>query len=136
MKRTIATVVRVTGTCNAGYQVGDEVIVDLDTACIDKEQSNNLCIFALGTILANMGRIRQGEKALALLSVPTRCYAFCLGLQAATREGQSCPVAPGSSWKWDGRWSSNPHTMAPASSILTASKNALSCQALKRPCPA
>lgn len=65
MKRAIATVVRVTGTCNAGHQVGDEVVVNLHTACIEKEHSNNLCIFALSAILANMCRIRQGEKALA-----------------------------------------------------------------------
>lgn len=65
MKRAIGTVVRVTGICNAGYQVGDKVVVNLDTACIEKEQSNNLCIFALSTILANMCRIRQGEEALA-----------------------------------------------------------------------
>lgn len=65
MKRAIATVVRVTGTCNAGYQVGDKVVINLDTACIEKEHSSNLCIFALNTILANMCRIRQGEKALA-----------------------------------------------------------------------
>lgn len=65
MRRTIATVVRVTGTCNAGYQAGDQVVVNRDTACIDKEQSDNLCIFALNAILASMGRIRPGEKALA-----------------------------------------------------------------------
>ena len=65
MKRATATVVRVTGTCNAGYQVGDKIIVDLDTACINKEQSGNLCIFALNAVLASMGRIRPGEKALA-----------------------------------------------------------------------
>lgn len=65
MERAIATVVRVTGTCNAGYQVDDRVIVNLDTACIDKEQSGNLCIWALSAILANMCRIRPGEKALA-----------------------------------------------------------------------
>jgi hypothetical protein len=39
--------------------------VNRDTACIDKEQSDNLCIFALNAILASMGRIRPGEKALA-----------------------------------------------------------------------
>jgi uncharacterized repeat protein (TIGR04076 family) len=65
MRRAIATVVRVTGTCNAGYRVGDQVVVDLDTACIDKEQSGQLCVFALGAVLANMGRIRPGEQALA-----------------------------------------------------------------------
>ena len=65
MKRAIATVVRVTGTCNAGYQVGDKVVVNLDNACIEKEHSNNLCIWALNAILANMCRIRQKEKALA-----------------------------------------------------------------------
>lgn len=65
MRRTIATVVRVTGACNAGYQVGDKVIVNRDTACIDKELSSNLCIYALSAILASMGRIRPGEKALA-----------------------------------------------------------------------
>lgn len=50
MRRAIATVMRVTGTCNAAYKVGDKVIVNLDNACIDKEQSNNLCIFALSAI--------------------------------------------------------------------------------------
>jgi uncharacterized repeat protein (TIGR04076 family) len=65
VKRAIATVVRVTGTCNAGYEVGDKVVVNLDTACINKEQSDNLCIWALSAILANMCRIRLGEKALA-----------------------------------------------------------------------
>lgn len=65
MKRAIGTVVRVTGTCNAGYQVGDKIVVNLDTACIEKEHSNNLCILAVNAILANMCRIRQGEKALA-----------------------------------------------------------------------
>ena len=65
MKRAIATVVRVTGTCNAGYQVGDKVIVNRDTACIDKEQSDNLCIWALSAVLANMCRIRPGGKASA-----------------------------------------------------------------------
>jgi len=65
MRRAIATVVRVTGTCNAGYRVGNQVVVDLDTACIDKEQSDQLCVFALGAVLANMSRIRQEEQALA-----------------------------------------------------------------------
>ena len=61
MRRAVAAVVRVTGICNAGYRVGDQVVIDLDTACIDKEQSDQLCVFALGAVLANMGRIRQGE---------------------------------------------------------------------------
>lgn len=65
MKRATATVVRITGICNAGYQVGDKVIVNRDTACIDKEQSDNLCIFALSAVLANMCRIGPGAKALA-----------------------------------------------------------------------
>jgi uncharacterized repeat protein (TIGR04076 family) len=65
VKRAIATVVQVTGTCNAGYEVGDKIFVNLDTACINKGQSDNLCIWALSAILANMCRIRQGEKALA-----------------------------------------------------------------------
>ncbi len=65
MKRATATVVRVAGKCNAGYQVGDQVVVNLDTACIEKEQSDKLCIFALSAILASMTRIRPGEKALA-----------------------------------------------------------------------
>jgi uncharacterized repeat protein (TIGR04076 family) len=38
MKRTIATVVRVTGKCNAGYQAGDQIIINRETACIDKEK--------------------------------------------------------------------------------------------------
>lgn len=65
MKRTIATVTCVTGTCNAGYQVGDKIIVNRDTACIDKEGSDHLCIFALGAILVNLCRIEPGEKAFA-----------------------------------------------------------------------
>jgi uncharacterized repeat protein (TIGR04076 family) len=65
MKRTIATVTCVTGTCNAGYQIGDKVVVNRDTACIDKQQSDSLCIFALGAILVNMCRVEPGKKALA-----------------------------------------------------------------------
>lgn len=65
MRRAIATVERVSGTCNADYQVGDRINIDLDTGCVDKEGSDNLCIFALSAILAGIGRIRQGEKALA-----------------------------------------------------------------------
>lgn len=65
MRRAIATVVRVTGACNAGYQAGDKIVVDLETACIDKEQSGNLCLWALSAILASLSRIRSGEKALA-----------------------------------------------------------------------
>ena len=65
MRTAIATVVRVTGTCNAGYQVGDKIVASRETACIDKEQSDNLCIWALSAVLANMCRIRPGEKALA-----------------------------------------------------------------------
>jgi uncharacterized repeat protein (TIGR04076 family) len=65
MKKTVATVTCVTGTCNAGYQVGDKVVVNRDTACIDKEQSDSLCIFALGAILSGMCRIEPGKKALA-----------------------------------------------------------------------
>ena len=65
MKRTIATVTSITGTCNAGYQVGDRIVVNRDIACIDKQQSDNLCIFALGAILVNMCRVEPGEKALA-----------------------------------------------------------------------
>jgi len=63
--RAIATVVRVMGTCNAGYEVGERIVVNLDTACVDKEQSGNLCIYALSAILANMSRIRVGETCLA-----------------------------------------------------------------------
>ena len=65
MRRAVATVTQVIGTCNAGYQVGDRIVVNLDTACIDKEQSGNLCIWAIAAILANMSRIRRGEKAMA-----------------------------------------------------------------------
>lgn len=65
MRRTIATVTRVTGTCNAGYEAGDRVVVDRDTACIDEERSDGLCIFALGAILSNMCRIESGQKAFA-----------------------------------------------------------------------
>lgn len=65
MRTVTATVVQVIGTCNAGYQVGDKVIVNRDTACIDKERSDSLCIWALNAILANMCRIGLGEKSLA-----------------------------------------------------------------------
>lgn len=65
MKTAIAKVVQVTGNCNADYKLGDEIIVNLDNACVDKEQSDNLCIFALSAILSNMSRIKQGEKILA-----------------------------------------------------------------------
>ncbi len=65
MRRAVATVVRVTGTCNAGYKIGDKILVDLDNACINKEESGNLCIFAISAILANMSRITRGEDALA-----------------------------------------------------------------------
>ena len=63
MKQTIATVKCVTGTCNAGYQVGDKIVINRDTACIDKAQSDSLCVFALGAILVNMCRIEPGKKA-------------------------------------------------------------------------
>jgi uncharacterized repeat protein (TIGR04076 family) len=65
MKRAIATVVRVTGKCNAGYQIGDRIIIDRATACIDKILSGRLCIFALNGILANMCRLETGETMLA-----------------------------------------------------------------------
>ena len=65
MRRAVATVVRVTGTCNAGYKIGDKVTVNLDSACINKEASHNLCIFAIKAILDNMSRIRRGEETLA-----------------------------------------------------------------------
>jgi uncharacterized repeat protein (TIGR04076 family) len=70
MKRTVATAMQVTGNCNAGYRVGDEILIDCDTACIDKEQSGALCIYALSAILASMGRLRGGEKALAACPDP------------------------------------------------------------------
>jgi uncharacterized repeat protein (TIGR04076 family) len=65
VKRTIATVTAVIGSCNAGYQIGDKVIIDRDTACIDKAQSNSLCIFALGAILSSMCRIELNQRAFA-----------------------------------------------------------------------
>jgi uncharacterized repeat protein (TIGR04076 family) len=65
MKRVVATVTRVTGTCNAGYEAGDRIVADRDTACIDKEASDQLCIFALGAILSSMCRIEPGGKAFA-----------------------------------------------------------------------
>ena len=70
MKRAIATAIRITGNCNAGYRIGDRILVDCDTACIDKEQSAKLCIFALSAILAGMGRIREGEKAMVACPDP------------------------------------------------------------------
>jgi len=65
MSRTVATVTRATGTCNAGYEVGDRIVVDRDTACIDKEASDQLCIFALGAILSSMCRIEPGKRVFA-----------------------------------------------------------------------
>ena len=65
MRRATATVVRVTGTCNAGYKLGDKVMVNLDNACIDKKESDSLCIFAISAILANMSRTRNEEEILA-----------------------------------------------------------------------
>ena len=32
MRRVAATVVRVTGTCNAGYRVGDKIVINRDRA--------------------------------------------------------------------------------------------------------
>jgi len=66
MRKAIATVVRVSGHCSAGYKSGDKIIVNLNNACIDKEQSYNLCIFALNAILANMARIRRWLHVLTL----------------------------------------------------------------------
>lgn len=63
--RTIATVTRVSGSCIAGYEAGDRIVVNHDDACIDKERSRKLCIWALNAILANMCRIRPGETAIA-----------------------------------------------------------------------
>ena len=65
MRRATATVVRITGTCNVGYRMGDKIVVNRDTACIDKEQSDHLCIFALNAVLANLCRIREGETTLS-----------------------------------------------------------------------
>ena len=38
------------------------MVADRDTACIDKELSGNLCIWALGAILSNMCRVPDGER--------------------------------------------------------------------------
>ena len=65
MKRNIATVRSVTGFCKAGYRVGDQIVVNRDTACIDKERSGNLCIYALSAILNSLSRIEPGRTALA-----------------------------------------------------------------------
>lgn len=65
MRRAVATVVGVRGTCNAGYRLGDKVTVNLDNACINKEESDSLCVFAISALLANMSRTRRGEDALA-----------------------------------------------------------------------
>jgi uncharacterized repeat protein (TIGR04076 family) len=65
MKRNIATVRCITGTCNAGYRVGDKIIVNRGTACIDKERSASLCIFALNAILNALCRIEPGKTAFA-----------------------------------------------------------------------
>jgi len=65
MKRNIATVRRVTGTCNAGYQVGDQIVIDRESACIDKQRSGPLCIFALNAVLNSLCRIEPGKTAFA-----------------------------------------------------------------------
>jgi len=65
MSKTIARATRVTGTCIAGYETGDRIVVDRDTACIDTEASDQLCIFALGAILSSMCRIEPGQTAFA-----------------------------------------------------------------------
>jgi uncharacterized repeat protein (TIGR04076 family) len=95
MRRVIATVVRIIGTCNAGYQVDDTVVVDLDTACIEKKHSKNLCIFAISAILANMCRIRQGEKALASCPDPATGLGgnviFSVAKEEYHEEGTSRP---------------------------------------------
>ncbi len=70
MRQTVATVERVAGICNAGYHVGDKIVVNLDDACVVKDQSDKLCIFALGAILANMARLRRGEQILAACPDP------------------------------------------------------------------
>jgi uncharacterized repeat protein (TIGR04076 family) len=64
MKRTTATVVHVTGKCNAGYQVGDQIVIDHATACIDKGLSDRLCIFALNSILSSMCRLETAKTLL------------------------------------------------------------------------
>lgn len=65
MKRNIATVRCVTGTCNAGYQVGDQIVVNRDTACIDRDRSGPLCVFALYAILNSLCRLEPGKTAFA-----------------------------------------------------------------------
>jgi uncharacterized repeat protein (TIGR04076 family) len=65
MKTAVATVTRVTGTCNAGYEAGDKIVVNRDTVCIDKEASSSLCIFALRAILSSMCRLEPGKVAFA-----------------------------------------------------------------------
>ena len=70
MRQAVATVTRVAGKCNAGYQIGDKIVVNLENACIDKEHSGNLCIFVLNAILANMSRIRWGEQTMAACPDP------------------------------------------------------------------
>jgi uncharacterized repeat protein (TIGR04076 family) len=70
MRRAIATVERVSGTCNAGYRVGDKIVVNLENALIVTDESDALCIFALGAILANMARLRGGEEILAACPDP------------------------------------------------------------------
>jgi uncharacterized repeat protein (TIGR04076 family) len=67
----VATVRCVTGTRNAGYRVGDKIVVNRDTACIDKARSGSLCIFALNAILVNMCRIEPGKTATASCPDPT-----------------------------------------------------------------
>jgi uncharacterized repeat protein (TIGR04076 family) len=53
------------GTCNAGYEVGDQVVINRDIACIDKEASDSLCIFALRAILSNMCRMEPRRETFA-----------------------------------------------------------------------
>ena len=65
MKIATARVVQVKGKCNAKYKIGDEIKVSLENACLIKNQSSNLCIFAISAILSNMSRITHGQKIYA-----------------------------------------------------------------------
>ncbi len=81
MRKMIATAEEVTGICNAGYTIGDRIVINRDSACIDKEESGNLCIWVLNSILSNMCRVPDGEKIIASCPDPENInkVVFILG---------------------------------------------------------
>ena len=64
MKIAEAKVVKVSGKCNAGYKIGDSIFIDRDKSLINKNESDNLCIWALISIASNMCRVDENESIL------------------------------------------------------------------------